>query len=176
MQKFILLRGHEGSGKSTFAAAKIAEFLQQFPSATIVHIDNDAALTNENGEYHFDFEKFSAAHRNNMQLLQQTLQNGSLNRLQNILLINANPNQKAKTCYALLDLAMAHGFECEVYRLHNFFQNIHQVAEEDVLRGYLRLNANPVAGEIHIPAVCEMSTAQREQLALLHNSQPFQAA
>ena len=29
MQKFILLRGHQGSGKSTFAEQKIAEFQKE---------------------------------------------------------------------------------------------------------------------------------------------------
>lgn len=54
MQKFILLRGHEGSGKSTFAQEKIAQFQQTYPQAEIHLIDNDIALTNEHGEYHFD--------------------------------------------------------------------------------------------------------------------------
>ena len=63
MQKFILLRGHEGAGKSTFARQKIAEFLRDYPHAEIVHIDNDAALTGPDGVYRFDFERFAEAHR-----------------------------------------------------------------------------------------------------------------
>ena len=41
MQKFILLRGHQGSGKSTFAQEKIKAFQEQYPDAEIVHIEND---------------------------------------------------------------------------------------------------------------------------------------
>ena len=48
MQKFILLRGHQGSGKSTFAEQKIAEFQKDFLNAQIVHIENDKELTDEN--------------------------------------------------------------------------------------------------------------------------------
>ena len=164
MQKFILLRGHEGSGKSTFAAEQIAQFLCDYPQANIVHIDNDQDLTDENGIYHFNFEQFSAAHQRNMARQQAAFELGQAESQRDILVINANPNQKAKSCYAHILQAQLHGFTVEVYRLHNFFANIHKVAEEDVLRGYARLNANPVDGEIHVPAVCEMSNVQRECL------------
>ncbi|SSY80817.1 ATP-binding protein [Alysiella crassa] len=167
MQKFILLRGHEGSGKSTFAAQQIAQFQRDYPHAHIVHLDNDHALTDEHGNYHFDFEQFSAAHKINQIRQAEAFALGKREPQRDILIINANPNQKAKTCYALIELAKAHGFVVEIYRLHNFFPNIHQVAEEDVLRGYARLNANPVDGEIHLPAVREMSAAQWAALAQL---------
>ena len=51
MQKFILLRGHQGSGKTTYAAELIAQFQQAYPNAQIIHIENDQELTNERGEY-----------------------------------------------------------------------------------------------------------------------------
>ena len=51
MQKFILIRGHQGSGKSTYAAKLIAEFQQTYPNAKVVHIENDKELTDENGVY-----------------------------------------------------------------------------------------------------------------------------
>lgn len=167
MQLYILLRGHEGAGKSTFAAHQIARFRSAHPRATIVHLDNDLAMLDENGMYHFDFKKFTIAHQANQARQLAALKWGQRAPQRDILIINANPNQKAKTCYALIELAKSHGFAVEIYRLHNFFPNIHQVAEEDVLRGYARLNANPVDGEIHLPAVREMSAAQRAALAQL---------
>ena len=33
MQKFILLRGHEGAGKTTYAARLIAQFQRDYPQA-----------------------------------------------------------------------------------------------------------------------------------------------
>ena len=36
MQKFILIRGHQGSGKSTFAEQKAAEFKVQYPDAEVL--------------------------------------------------------------------------------------------------------------------------------------------
>ena len=41
MQKFILIRGHQGSGKSTFAEQKAVEFKAQYPDAEVVRIEND---------------------------------------------------------------------------------------------------------------------------------------
>ena len=51
MQKFILIRGHQGSGKSTFAEQKAAEFKAQHPDAEVVRIENDLFITDEYGEY-----------------------------------------------------------------------------------------------------------------------------
>lgn len=41
MQKFILLLGHQGSGKSTFSTEKIAQFQREYPQTIIHHIEND---------------------------------------------------------------------------------------------------------------------------------------
>lgn len=165
MRKFILLRGHEGSGKSTFAAEYIAQFQRDYPNAAVIHIDNDHDLTDEYGNYHFDFERFAAAHQKNMARQQAAFEWGKREPQRHLLVINANPNQKAKTCYAHIAKAQAHDFVVEIYRLHNFFANLHGVAQEDVLRGYARLNANPVAGEIHVAPICPMSAAQEKWLA-----------
>ena len=70
-----------------------------------------------------------------------------------MLVINANPNQKAKTCRAMLQAAREHGFAVEVYRLHNRFANMHGVDETDVAQSIARLDANPVEGEIHVARV-----------------------
>ncbi|WII93993.1 hypothetical protein QEO94_04155 [Kingella negevensis] len=170
MQKFILLRGHEGSGKSTFAQEKIAQFQQTYPQAEIHLIDNDIALTNEHGEYHFDFPAFAAAHQQNVQRQQQALQNGKMQPEKHILIINANPNQKTKTCQTQITAAQQHGFETEIYRLHNFYPNIHNVDEASVLQSYLRLNNNSVQGEIHVPATQPPSEQQRQKLAQMQNA------
>lgn len=165
MKKFILLRGHEGSGKSTFALEKIAQFQHDYPQAFIVHIDNDQLLLDENGVYHFEFEAFTQAHRNNMAKQQATFDLALQEPNRDILLINANPNQKSSTCQLFLEQARACGFICEIYRLHNFFQNLHQVQEEDVLRSFLRLQNNPIDGEIHVPAVQGMNENMRKKFA-----------
>lgn len=151
MQKFILLRGHEGAGKSTFAQQKIGEFKQHHANSHIILLDNDLYLLNENGVYCFDFERFAQAHQKDKERFQAALQFGQCNPTSNILIINANPNQKAKACYTQLQQAQSYGFITEIYRLHYFFDNVHGVSQDDVNRSYIRLNNNPVEGEIHIP-------------------------
>ena len=158
MQKFILLRGHEGAGKTTYAAQLIAQFQQNHPQAHIVYIDNDQALTDVQGNYHFDFEQFAAAHRQNQARQQAAFAYGKAHPQADMLIINANPNQKRKTCETMLAAARDHGFITEIYRLHHFYPNVHNVSPEDVAKSYERLNANPVAGEIHIGKVDEKST------------------
>lgn len=164
MQQFILLRGHEGSGKSVFAGKQAAAFVRRYPDARVVCIDNDQDLYDEAGRYCFDFDRFAAAHRRNMLRQQQAFEYGRDHPQQAVLVINANPNQKAKTCLKHMAQAREHGFTVAVYRLHNFFANLHRVPEADVLHSYLRLNANPVAGEIHVAAVQPASARQRQLL------------
>lgn len=161
MQKFILLRGHQGSGKSTFAEQKIAEFQKEFPNAQIVHIENDKELTDENGVYRFSREALAQAQQKGMVVLKNTLKFGQQHKQNPILIINSNTNQKANACRSLLDLAKKFGFETEVYRLHNFYPNLHNVPENDVLAAYFRLNQNRVKGEIHVPAEQPISAAQQ---------------
>ena len=158
MQKFILLRGHEGAGKTTYAARLIAQFQRDYPQARIVYIDNDQALTDPQGNYRFNFEQFAAAHRQNQARQQAALAYGKAHPQADVLIINANPNQKRKTCETMLTAARHHGFVTEIYRLHHFYPNLHGVSPEDVAKSYQRLNDNPVDGEIHIGKVDGKST------------------
>ena len=168
MQKFILIRGHQGSGKSTFAEQKAAEFKAQYPDAEVVHIENDLFITDEYGEYRWSGEAVDKAQKRGNALMTETLRLGRQNPNRNILIINSNTNQKASRCRHLLDQAEKSGFETEIYRLHNFYPNLHGVKEHDVLAAYIKLNQNRVANEIHIEA---MQPANAEQLEKIEQMQ-----
>ena len=75
----------------------------------------------------------------------ETLKIRRQNPNHNILIIHSNTNQKASRCRHLLDLAKKSGFETEIYRMHNFYPNLHGVKEHDVLAAYIKLNQNRVA-------------------------------
>ena len=47
MRKFIVVRGHAGSGKTTFAKEKIKEFKNEYPQAQIYHLENDMFLVDD---------------------------------------------------------------------------------------------------------------------------------
>ena len=164
MQKFILIRGHQGSGKSTFAEQKAAEFKAQYPDAEVVRIENDLFITDEYGEYRWSGEAVDKALKRGNALMTETLRLGRQNLNRNILIINSNTNQKASRCRHLLDQAEKSGFETEVYRLHNFYPNLHGVKEHDVLAAYIKLNQNRVANEIHIEAVQPANAEQLEKI------------
>ncbi len=161
MQKFILLRGHQGSGKSTFAQEKMAQFQQDYPDAEIVHIENDLLLTDKQGVYRWSPEAVDKAQQQGMAMMKSALKRGQANPHLNMLIVNSNTNQKSNACYTLLNLAKKFHFETEVYRLHNFYPNEHNVPEQEVLSAYDRLNHNRVHDEVNVPAVLPISAQQQ---------------
>lgn len=169
-QTFLLLRGHQGSGKSTFAAQKTAEFLAQYPDGEVVHIENDLLLTDENGVYRWSPEALDKAQRQGQAAMRNAFKRGQAERARAMLVLNSNTNQKSSACIAMMQMARKHGFAVEVCRLHNFFANDHGVNEADVLAAYLKLNQNRLREEVHIPAVQPMSA---EQAALLAQMERF---
>jgi len=164
MQKFILLRGHQGSGKSTYAAELIVQFKNEHPNAQIVHIENDKELTNANGEYQWSSEALAAAQEKGRAMMRNALKRGQQSPQQALLIINSNTNQKATNCIQMLQSARNHGFQTEVYRLHNFYPTHHNVAQDGVLAAYIKLNQNPLRDEIPAPAVQAMSPEQHAQI------------
>lgn len=165
MQKFILIRGHQGSGKSTFARGKIAEFRRDYPQGEVVYIENDLLLTDENGVYLWSGAAVEAAQRKGLPMMKAALKKGQAQPQVDILVVNANTNQKSSSCIHLLRMAQKHGFATETYRLHNFYPNLHGVPPEEVLAAYLKLNQNRLRDEIHVPATSPIGAEQKEILA-----------
>lgn len=169
-QQFILLRGHQGSGKSHFARELIASFSQQFPHGQIVWLENDQHMTDRNGVYHFSPEQLERAILENERRFQSALRAAQNNPKQPMLILNSNTNQKAKMVEDFCQQAKKAGLVCTVYRLHNFFDNQHNVPEEAVLAAYLRLNQQPIDGQIDVVAVRPISA---QQSALLRQIEQF---
>lgn len=169
MQKFILIRGHQGSGKSTFADKKMAEFRHQYPDAQIFHIENDREMTDSDGIYRFSSEALAKAQAKGLAVMKSAFKTGQSNLQADILVVNSNTNQKSSACIQLLQLARKHGFETEIYRMHNFYRNVHDVKESDVLAAYVRLNNNRLRDEIHVEAVQPMSEAVKANIGKLES-------
>ena len=170
MQKFILLRGHQGSGKSTFAQEKIKVFQKQYPDAEIIHIENDLLMTDENGNYRFTVDGIEQAQRKGQAMMLNACKRAKQNPQQPMLIINSNTNQKGSACIHLMQQARKHGLAVEVYRLHNFYPNHHGVKEADVLAAYIKLNNNRLREEIHVEAIQPMNA---ETAALIEEMQQF---
>ena len=170
MQKFILLRGHQGSGKSTFAQEQINVFQKQYPDAEIIHIENDLLMTDENGNYRFTVDGIEQAQRKGQAMMLNACKRAQQNPQQPMLIINSNTNQKGSACIHLMQQARKHGLLVEVYRLHNFYPNHHGVKEADVLAAYIKLNNNRLREEIHVKAIQPMNA---ETAALIEEMQQF---
>ena len=170
MQKFILLRGHQGSGKSTFAQEQINVFQKQYPDAEIIHIENDLLMTDENGNYRFTVDGIEQAQRKGQAMMLNACKRAQQNPQQPMLIINSNTNQKGSACIHLMQQARKHGLLVEVYRLHNFYPNHHGVKEADVLAAYIKLNNNRLREEIHVKAMQPMNA---ETAALIEEMQQF---
>ena len=170
MQKFILLRGHQGSGKSTFAQEKIKAFQEQYPDAEIIHIENDLWMTDKNGNYQFTVEGIEQAQRKGQTMMLNACKRAKQNPQQPMLIINSNTNQKRLRLYSPDAAARKHGLAVEVYRLYNFYPNHHGVKEADVLAAYIKLNNNRLREEIHVEAIQPMNA---ETAKLIEEMQQF---
>lgn len=168
MQKFILIRGHQGAGKTLFAKQQQVQFAQQYPDATIVHLENDLLLTDENGVYRWSGDLVDKAQRQNLATFKNLLKHGQQHPSQDILIVNSNTNQKASACIHLIKMAKKFGFEVEIYRLHNFFDNTHGVKQADVLTAYVNLNNAKLRDEIHVPAIKPMDEATAQLAEKMH--------
>ena len=103
-QTFLLLRGHQGSGKSTFAEAKTAGFLAQYPNGEVVRIENDLLLTDENGVYRWSPEALDKAQRRGRAAMRDAFKRGQAGRAWPMLVLNSNTNQKSSACIGMMQM------------------------------------------------------------------------
>lgn len=125
MQTLLIIRGHSGSGKSTFALKKMAEFKQNFTEGMLFHVENDHFLR-ENGEYHWTVERFQQAKQLAQQQLADALNYCVENPQHDVCIVLSNVGGNAKEIEKVVARATSYGLHTEVYRLQNFFQ-IHMV-------------------------------------------------
>lgn len=123
-----------------------------------VHLENDMFLV-ERGEYKRSPERLKQA----KETLWIRFSNALTNRVKNIIIsdVFSNPIEVRK----FTDEAAKRGYEIKIIRTANFFENVHNVPDTEVALAYLRLQHNPIEGEIlepvvqpiplHIQKICE---------------------
>ncbi|MGX2970591.1 hypothetical protein [Ursidibacter sp. B-7004-1] len=163
MQKLIIIRGHSGSGKSTFAHQKIVEFKNTFSNAIIYHIENDKYMI-KGGVYSWTRTAYVQAKQSAKQDIQQAFQQMALNPTLNILLVISNVGANRREIDEYLSLAETYKIDIEIYRMQNFFRNQHNVSLSIVCKMYLDILATPLPNEILIPAVKPMSPYIKKRL------------
>lgn len=146
MKKLIIVRGHSGSGKTTFALQKMAEFKAEYPKADIFHIENDQFLMEDN-LYVWTEARFQRAKKLAREKLQNAFECVEQSE-KDILIVISNVGINLAEIDRTLSRAKALDMQTEVYRMTNFFQNQHNVPVETVRSMYQGLCDNPVENEI----------------------------
>ncbi len=166
MQKLIIIRGHSGSGKSTFAQQKIAEFQAKYPNAYIFHIENDQYLMKD-GQYHWTPLCFNQAKKQAEQALDTAFQFAQKHSKADLLIVISNVGSKAAPIYRVINKAQKQAMQTEVYRMQNFFQNTHHVDQTSVYSMFIDIQRHPIAEEICVPAVKPMSEEDKRMIAAM---------
>ncbi|MDG4951926.1 recombinase RecA [Actinobacillus equuli subsp. equuli] len=155
MRKLIIIRGHSGSGKSTFAKQQIAEFELCFPSSKVFHIENDQFLY-ENDEYIWTKERFQSAKILAEQELASAWEFAKSHPQHPVFIVISNVNLSLQAVEKYQNIADSLQMKIEKYRLMNFFKNQHNVDVYTVLSMYLALEQQPLANEIIIKPIKKM--------------------
>ncbi|MDH2998722.1 2'-5' RNA ligase [Pasteurellaceae bacterium LFhippo2] len=165
MQKLIIIRGHSGSGKSTFAMQKIAEFQSEYPQSAIYHIENDKFIEKD-GSYHWTPDNFKLAKQQTDQALKNALSFAKANCHSDVLIVVSNVGAKASALRHLINTAKKQRMETEIYRMQNFFQNSHNVDPMTVYSMFIDVRNNPMTteGEIIIPAIQPMTEQDKQTI------------
>ena len=128
IKRLVLVRGHQGSGKSTFAKNYKKEFEFNYPNAKTLHLENDQYLYNDKGEYVWTSERVDKA------ITQVTNEAREAFKHKVNLIIVSNMFVTIKSMVKFLELAKKHQYEVEIYRTQNWFENEHGVDFNRVLR------------------------------------------
>lgn len=115
--ELVLIRGVQGSGKSTMAA-KIAKLGYQ-------HHENDFFFTDENGVYAFDFSKHSQAKEETLKGVEKDLKDGK-----NVVVANTFNTMADLKPY--IEMAEKTGARLNVIGMKLKFKSVHNIPEEVV--------------------------------------------
>ncbi|WP_244298095.1 recombinase RecA [Actinobacillus vicugnae] len=170
MKKLIIIRGHSGSGKSTFAQQQIEAFKRQFPMAEIFHIENDQFLY-QNGRYIWTKERFQLAKKLAEQKLEEAWAFVKKYPQKSVLIVISNVNVSLQAVENYQRIAHKLQLQIEIYRLMNFFKNQHQVDVYTVLNMYLALENQLLADEIIIEPIKKMPDFMSKILEKMRSKQ-----
>lgn len=149
MHKLIIIRGHSGSGKTTFALKKIAEFKRQYPVGHVFHIENDHYLI-ENDKYIWTEQRFRQARLQAQKNIYRAFRFCRKHNAPDCLIVISNVGVNKQEIQCFVHQAEKQNMQVEIYRLRHFYPNIHHVPEDTVMSMYRHLCANPIEGEIII--------------------------
>lgn len=137
MKKLYILRGHSGSGKSTYSQELIKTIKQNFNNANITHINNDQFIIDHYGVYEWSNKNIQEAINFNKKLFNNVISQ-SYSKEENVFIINSNMNLSSKSIIPMIQKAKKEGFEVEIITFKNFFKNEHNNKDNEVVKMALK--------------------------------------
>lgn len=135
-QTLIIVRGIQGSGKSTFA--------KKFLEAGFIHHENDKFFTDENGVYKFDLSKHQEAKDETLRMVMKDLREGK-----NVVV--SNTFNSLKELHQYKDLAEALEVKVKVVKMELNFESLHSVPKEIIEKARQTYEKHPIEKVISDP-------------------------
>ena len=168
-KRLVIVRGHSGSGKSTFADNYLSALTDTFKQANpllgdqlkTIKLENDAFMyqndENGNAAYNWSFDNVDKAQKQLAKIFERCVeQNYNLIVLSNVFAV-------PKSAKKFIDIAKANGYDIEIYRTQNWYQNIHNVAQSRVIDMFMQIEANRFENQIDVPI--KSGNEEMQQLA-----------
>lgn len=164
MKRLMILRGHQGSGKSTYAKGLIAHFLETNPDGYALEVSYDDILVEKNnGEYNWNPETIKEAQNEAWERFREFVKaHGS--RDSETLIVHSATNKTEKAFRRYVEYAVKRGYKVEIERLTSFFDNSHNCSPRIVAEAYAIIEQNPIKGEQILPCLKEPSEAIKAEL------------
>ena len=164
MKRLIILRGHQGSGKSTYAKGLIAHFLEENPDGYAHEVSYDDILVEQNnGTYNWNPETIKEAQNEAWERFREFVKaHGS--RDNETLIVHSATNRTEKSFRRYVEYAIKRGYKVEIERLTSFFDNVHNCSPRVVAETYAVIEQNPIEGELILPCLKEPSEEIKTEL------------
>lgn len=158
MKKIIILRGHPGAGKSTYAKKLINEHTEKYPNISTLHIEYDMIREElHNGEYIWREEDTSKVRAIFKERFEKFIDDNKSGK-KNALVIISNVSPKVSSFKDYLDYAKSRGFEEDVRVLEGLFPNAHNVPLAMCVEMFETIKKNPYPGEVEISTGAPVSS------------------
>lgn len=158
----ILVRGHSGSGKSTFAKKLIQALNQKYGEGSCVHFENDMFLY-ENDEYIWSPQRVRQAMKSCLHETRVALKNN----IKFIIVSNVFGNKNNAEMYQML--ANKFGYGNKVFVCSNWGDSLHNVNVKQAIIQYNRVRKSPMIGEEHLPCETGVPKSVADLLDLMVN-------
>lgn len=152
MKTILIVRGHSGSGKSTYAKGEAEKNRG-------VHVENDQSMYC-NGVYEWSKPNLTKAIKECISAAERAMKEGNFVAVSNVFGDN-------KSIRGFVELAKKYKYTVKVVRMSNWFDNTHNVPLAQVIKQFIKVRSNPIPGEIEIPSIKPMPGEVRRIVELI---------